>query len=168
MPRFDSFIQLRINKTNPPKLVIELVPESCFYSNVRSNITKRDWNRIRMECFRQANNACEICGDKSSRLECHEIWHYDDIHHIQTLENLIALCVNCHRAKHMVLARKMGWDKTAEFHIMRINGWDRSTLEEHLLDAFEKYEERSIHQWGLDITHLSLYSIEVPSKLDRE
>ena len=30
-----------------PKLTIELVPRTCFYSNVRSNLPDKEWDRLR-------------------------------------------------------------------------------------------------------------------------
>lgn len=32
------------------KLTIELVPTTAFYSNVRSNVTSCQWNKIRKKC----------------------------------------------------------------------------------------------------------------------
>lgn len=43
------------------KLTIELVPTTCWYSNVRSNVSKAEWDIIRKESYSNANNCCEIC-----------------------------------------------------------------------------------------------------------
>jgi hypothetical protein len=37
------------------KLKIELVPTSSFYSNVRSNVSKKEWDIIRRRAYRNAN-----------------------------------------------------------------------------------------------------------------
>lgn len=68
-------------------LTIELVPNTCWYSNVRSNVAKKDWDTLRYHTYKQASHRCEICGGVGQQhpVECHEIWDYDDQQHIQTL-----------------------------------------------------------------------------------
>jgi hypothetical protein len=49
------------------KLTIELVPKTSWYSNVRSNVSKDEWDKIKKKCYIKANYKCEICngiGDK--------------------------------------------------------------------------------------------------------
>jgi hypothetical protein len=152
------------------KLEVELVPRSCFYSNLRSNLSKRDWEYLRQQTIATANYHCEICGSDggSNSLECHEIWKYDDEELVQSLIGLVALCKACHRSKHMALARHKGWEDAAERHLMRVNQWDRQTLNIYLEDAFQLYEERSNKTWQLDITWLVQYDIVIPEKLDRQ
>jgi len=80
------------------KLTIELVPSTAWYSNVRSNVSKEVWDIIRKKSYAKANYKCEVCGDVGTnqgvghKVECHEIWHYDDDSHTQTLTGLISLC----------------------------------------------------------------------------
>jgi hypothetical protein len=152
-----------------PRLSIELVPRSCFYSNLRSNLSKQDWDFLRNECYAHAGYVCEICGGRGSRhaVECHEIWEYDDLNHIQTLVGLIALCPKCHKAKHMALAREMGWHHEAERHLCAINKWDEKTLQAYLDEVFELFEQRSQHAWQLDITWLEGKGVCIPDHFDR-
>ena len=67
------------------KLTIELVPQSSWGNNLRSeaNLSKGQWDKLRKESYRKANYKCEICGEKGPKwpVECHEIWHYDDEKH---------------------------------------------------------------------------------------
>jgi hypothetical protein len=118
----------------------------------------------------RAGYHCEICGSRGDGypLECHEIWHYDDGTRVQSLTGLVSLCRSCHRAKHMVLARRMGWDGAAELHIMRVNGWNRAVLSAYLDEAFAIFEQRSNLQWRLDISWLTQYDVTMPAKLDRD
>jgi len=80
------------------------------FSNVRSNVTKEEWDKLRKKSYKKAGYKCEICGDKGTNLgynwpvECHEIWEYDDETHKQILKGLISLCPNCHKVKHVGLA----------------------------------------------------------------
>lgn len=40
------------------------------------------------------------CRAWKPRLECHEVWEYDEENSIQRLSKLLALCTPCHRVKH--------------------------------------------------------------------
>ena len=81
-----------------PKLTIELVPQTCWYANVRKLVTYSQWEVIKRVTRRAAHSICQICGGVGKRwpVECHEIWQYNDEAHIQTLIGLIALCPMCH------------------------------------------------------------------------
>jgi len=81
----------------PAKLTVELVPSTSWYSNVRSEVSKKDWNAIRKRVYREANYVCQICAGRGSKwpVECHEIWAYDDENHIQELAGMQALCPKC-------------------------------------------------------------------------
>ena len=89
-----------------PKLTIELVPSTCWFSNVRTLLPKKTWDTLRKESYNKANNKCEVCGDHGKNqgvkhfVECHEIWEYDDTNRTQTLKGLISLCPRCHMVKH--------------------------------------------------------------------
>jgi len=152
------------------KLQVELVPRSCFFSNLRSNLSKKDWDKLRKITIDNAGHVCEICGSDGNgfSLECHEIWDYDDDKQKQSLAGLIALCKTCHRSKHMVLARHKGWEAAAEAHLMRINGWNRPTLDMYLVEAFQVFERRSEQKWSLDITWLTRYDVNIPDTFDRD
>ena len=153
-----------------PRLHVELVPRTCFFSNLRSNLPGKVWQQLRKDCFDLAGHRCEICGEDDSRrsLECHEIWAYDDDAHVQSLVGLVALCRNCHRVKHMALARHMGWEYQAEQHFMRVNGWNRIRTMAYLEEVFELFEQRSAHPWQLDVTWLACRGVCVPDVLDRD
>lgn len=139
------------------KLTIELVPSTCWYSNVRSEVSKEDWDKIKTQSYKKAGYRCEICGGKGDKwpVECHEIWHYNDKKKIQTLKGLISLCPSCHEVKHIGLAGIKGRREIAMKHLAKVNDWDEETTEKYVKKAFEIYKERSNHQWTLDITKLN-------------
>ena len=58
------------------KLTIELVPQTAWYSNVRSNVTKSEWDVLRKACYKAAGYKCEVCSGKGPKhpVECHEMW----------------------------------------------------------------------------------------------
>jgi len=80
-----------------PKLTIELIPSTSFYTNVRSILPTKDWDRLRKESYIKANFKCQICGDVGTnqgyrhKLECHEIWVYQK-DGVQLLKELVSLC----------------------------------------------------------------------------
>ena len=73
------------------KLNIELVPSTAWYKNLRNQVGSRQWDIIRKKAYSDYNYCCGICKDKG-RLECHEIWEYDDTNKVQLLKGFIALC----------------------------------------------------------------------------
>lgn len=148
------------------KLLIELVPSTCWFSNVRSEVTKKQWDWIKKQVFGQAWDTCQICGGAGSShpVECHEIWHYDDEQLIQKLMGMIALCPACHQVKHFGLAQINGKGEQALKHLMEVNNITQKRAEKHIKNAFQRWAERSKKKWELDISHLSEYGIDI-SKL---
>jgi hypothetical protein len=145
------------------KLTIELVPKTCWYTNVRSNVSKSEWDRIRKHCYNLASNKCEICGDTGFNqgirhaVECHEIWSYDDVNFIQKLEGLISLCPMCHKTKHVGLAQLNGQLDRVAKHLSKINGIKLKESYEYIDNAFKLWSDRSHFDWTNDITYLNNY-----------
>ena len=138
------------------KLTIELVPKTCFFSNVRSEISATLWDILRKETYRKANYRCEICNGKGEKwpVECHEIWQYDDKKKTQTLAGLIGLCPSCHEVKHMGLAQIKGNGQKALKHFAVINDLTLDQANIEIKAAFNQWLERSEHNWKLDISWL--------------
>lgn len=137
------------------KLTIELIPSTAWNNNLRSLMRPQDWDILRQKVYANYQHRCGICLS-SGRLECHEIWQFDNINHIQKLTGLIALCDLCHRVKHIGLSElhadqgKINYD-TLVNHFMKINNCDRQTFTTHKNAAFALWEKRSLYQWRLDI-----------------
>ena len=150
---------LRMNMT---KLTIELVPRTCWFSNVRTEVAISEWKQIQYQVFSAANRKCEICGGVGSKhpVECHEVWEYDDDKKTQTLIRCIALCPKCHEVKHIGLASKRGRLTQAIRHLAKVNGWSMADAEVYTDHAFEIWSQRSNFDWKLDISCLSeLYGV---------
>lgn len=145
------------------KLTIELVPRTAWYTNVRSNVSKDEWDRLRKKSYALANNVCEICGDTGKNqgykhnVECHEIWHYDDTTKAQTLTGLISLCPYCHKCKHPGLAQINGELNIVINQLMKVNNISKDDAEKLIDDAFTIWRERSKHEWKLDISYIENY-----------
>jgi hypothetical protein len=145
------------------KLSLELVPSSCWFSNVRSAVSRTQWDRIRKRVYAEAYDTCQICGGIGEQhpVECHEIWHYDDKKLIQKLEGMIALCPSCHVVKHFGLAQIQGRGEKALKHLMKVNKMKRKDADQYITNAFTIWAERSSKLWKLDISILQNYGINV-------
>jgi len=142
------------------QLLVELIPKTCHYSNVRTTVKPSEWDKIRRISYDNADNKCEICTESGKNqgykhnVECHEIWEYDDINHIQKLIGLISLCPNCHLTKHIGRAIAMGREQICYVQMSKVNKWTQKQIDNHIITSFELHKERSKHEWSLDITLL--------------
>jgi 5-methylcytosine-specific restriction endonuclease McrA len=148
------------------KLQIELVPGSCWWSNVRSNVSAKQWDNIRIPVYKKANYLCEICGGKGTKhpVECHEVWIYDDTTLIQRLGFFQSLCPLCHEVKHIGLAGVRGNGDRAFNRFKEINQLDESSAKKIISAVFRQWNIRSRQQWKLDIEHLRQYGLN-PNEL---
>ena len=144
----------------PTRLTVELVPRTCWFRNVRSEVSSSDWSRLRRDILEKAGHRCEICG-AGGRLECHEIWEYDEGKHVQRLAGLVALCQRCHEVKHIGLSEVRGHRARAMEHLARVNGWSREDAELYIEVVFETWHRRSGHEWTLDISWLAWHGVTV-------
>jgi hypothetical protein len=156
-------------------LFVDLVPSSCWFTNVRTCVDARDWDRLRTMVYHRAGQRCEACGaadDRANRyLEAHERWHYDDTRTIQVLRRLVCLCTPCHEATHYGLATIRGRDRQASAHLRTVTGLSAVALDRHLADAYAAWQERSRRTWSLDLSILTAAGIRLatpPRATDRE
>lgn len=136
------------------RLTAELVPKTSWFNKMRKIIPPPEWDKIRKRTYAEYGYRCGVCNSKG-RLNCHEIWCYDDHRHVQKLEGFIALCDLCHHIKHIgfagVLAArgKLDYESVVD-HFRSVNDCDRETFEEHLQEAFDQWRGRSQHQWEVN------------------
>lgn len=139
------------------KLNFELVPDSCWYSNLRSALPKEAWDRIRKKAYARAGGKCMICGALSSRLDAHEQWEYDDEKGVQRLVNVVAVCRACHEVIHIGRTQLMGREREASEHFMKVNGCTYAEYRKALGEANEKHRDRSRREWQLDVSELNKF-----------
>jgi len=149
------------------RLEFELVPSTCWWSNVRSQVTKAQWEVCKDFVKKRSGSKCEICGGVGSMwaVECHEIWEYDDEAQVQTLVGLIALCPTCHAAKHIGRTMEVYTEREKErvyAHVQRVNNWDRILLVKAIQNAFAIWSIRSDWQWSLDVSYLKELGLVLP------
>ena len=150
------------------KLTIELVPKTQWFTNVRSQVSKEDWDYLRRESYKSAGYRCEICGGvgDSHPVECHEIWNYDDNDLIQKLEGLISLCPSCHEVKHIGLTQLRGKYEQARKHMSFVNRWGDERCEYYVDLCFIEWKFRSRFEWDLDLTWLTDKGIKFKNEGD--
>jgi hypothetical protein len=140
------------------KLNFELVPDSCWYSNLRSILPDGGWDIIRKKVYAMANGRCMICGAPASRLEAHEQWTYDEKTNTQILKGIVAVCRPCHEVIHIGRTQLMGREREASEHFMKVNGVTYSEYRKALGEANEDHRRRNqVSEWKLDISKLKDY-----------
>lgn len=137
-------------------LLPELIPYSMHYKNVRAVLTPEEWKVLAKIQYKKSNSTCDICGAKG-RLECHEIWEFNDSKKVQKLIGLTGLCRDCHRVKHIGLARKMGWFEDTLDHMCKVNKISRKKALNFIKIAENQVRQRNF-EFNLDLTFLNQYS----------
>jgi hypothetical protein len=145
------------------KLTVEMIPRTCWFSNLRTLLPPEDWDKMRRWCYGRAGYVCEICGGvgPDHPVEAHEIWEYDDETHVQRLAGLIALCSKCHQVKHLGHTMASGHGAAARCHLRTVNGWGLLGMLSYLQGVVAKQEERSEHEWKLDLSWLDNFDVVV-------
>ena len=139
---------------NKFKLSFELVPDSCWYSNLRSELPQGVWDILRKKAYARAGGKCMICGAPTRRLEAHEQWEYDDGNGVQRLKNIVAICRPCHEVVHIGRTQLLGKEKEACEHFMKVNNCSYADYRAALGEANAVHRERSEKEWKLDISAL--------------
>ena len=158
-----------------PGLFVDLVPSSCWFSNVRSCVDQHDWERLRRMITNRADQRCEACRrgqDREARrwLEAHERWAYDDSNNVQALRRLICLCTDCHTTTHFGLASINGKSAEAFQHLCTVTGLSADRANQHIDAAFALWRRRSAVTWELDLSILVRAGVAVtkpPSATER-
>lgn len=141
-------------------LFVDMVPSSCWFTNVRTCVSQQDWERLRRMITRRAGQKCEACGageDRAARrwLEAHERWAYDERTGVQALRRLICLCSACHLSTHMGYANVTGRADEAFAHLRAVTGMDDAEAWRHVYAANDTWTARSRRNWTLDLSMLT-------------
>lgn len=137
------------------KLGFELVPDGCWYSNLRSLLPPAGWDAVRKAAYARAGGRCSVCGAPCNRLEAHEQWSYDISTKTQKLENVVALCRLCHSVVHIGRTQLKGDAREAEEHFMKVNGATYAEYRKALGEANARHRELNrVDEWALDLSKL--------------
>jgi Domain of unknown function (DUF5710) len=147
-------------------LFVDLVPSTCWFTNVRSCVAAKDWERLRRTIVTRAAQRCEVCAASADRdaqrwLEVHERWTYDSATMVQRLGRLICLCTQCHTSTHFGLAQLRGLEDQALRHLMTVTGMNRDQAYSHVQSAFAMWHRRSRGRWTLDLSILTDAGVEL-------
>ena len=155
-------------------LFIDMIPSTCWFTNVRSCIHPSDWDRVRNHVYERASYTCECCNintkekTENGGLEAHERWEYDDIEKTQILRRIIALCHQCHQSTHMGLAGILGKSGEAETHLQKVRGFTTNELKLHKNTTSSLWRYRSGFSWRLDISIISQNGIRIIKNIKTE
>jgi len=158
------------DRTLGSELFVDLVPLSCWFTNVRSCVRPGDWNWLHRMVLDRASLRCEVCGapagsSRAPRLQeqdgavpgphVHERWVYDEATRVQILRRLICLCSDCHMVTHFGQATLRGLQDSAFAHLMAVTGMSGRQARRHVDSAFTCWRERSTIAWALDLSMLT-------------
>ena len=140
------------------KLNFELVPDSCWYSNLRSILKPKQWDVVRKEAYARAEGRCMICGRPAKRLEAHERWSYNEENAVQKLEDVIAICHSCHSVIHIGRTQLMGEEDKAIAHFQRVNKCTYADYIKALGEANRLHQRRNmVAEWKIDLSYLEKF-----------
>lgn len=144
------------------KLNFELVPKSAWGCNLRKELSKKEWDKLRHEAYSRANGYCAICGKKVDQLEAHEVWDFNIKKKTQKLVNIIGICKKCHNTIHIGLAQIKGFEQEAIKQFMEVNECDIKECLKAKEQARKIYNEKSkINKWNLDVSFLDGTGIQI-------
>lgn len=139
------------------ELDFDLVPETSWGKNFRTMFPKQ-WESLRKKSYQKANFKCEICHTPSSVLEAHEVWHYDDSKHTQSLIDIIALCKDCHSIKHFGRTEYILTNDRPNptelnriiQHSLKVNKINKEEFGLFLRRSKTEWKDRSQYDWQID------------------
>ena len=141
-----------------PKLEFELVPDGVWKDNLRNRLSKQAWDFLKADAKERAGGKCTICGKQTTRLEAHEKWSYNPQTKVQKLEDIIAVCKDCHSVIHIERTELKGDIERAENHYLKVNGCSYSEYRLARGKANEKHKQlNQVDEWLLDLTFLKRY-----------
>lgn len=148
-------------------VVVDLIPSTAWHASLANILTPASWKKLRDAVVTQAGG-CEICGDWN-RLECHELWGYDEMTGIARLKRFVSLCPDDHEIQHLGLARLRGRFPQAWERLVKINRLDQAEAKRYSDLMQDRYILRSKRTWRLDVGILGSESVNLKRKygLDR-
>ena len=136
------------------KLDFELVPDGCWYSNLRTLLKKSQWDILRKDAYSRAGGKCMICKASTKRLEAHEKWDYDLKTCVQKLVDIIAVCHLCHSVIHIGRTQLIGEEDKAIKHFTKVNGCSYADYRKALGQANILHQQRNKVEWQLNLDKL--------------
>lgn len=161
--QLDGLETALLKRFGQPRLTVELVPLTCWSSNLRESISEAEWRQLRRMVGQAAGHRCEVCRRRGEDVwyNCHEVWAYDADARVQRLMRLMALCPPCHQSKHLGLARTRGLDAQARTYLASINGWTEKRASVYVKLCFKIWALRSQFAWTIDLSWLQARGVSI-------
>ncbi|MFK4132235.1 hypothetical protein ACI2KR_08070 [Pseudomonas luteola] len=153
-----------------PKRVVtgDLIPFSSWGSSLANLLTRQSWNALRHPLINAHHHVCELCGDKRSSLDVHEIWEYSyppasemkktsqkAIFGIQKLKGLMAICNECHRCFHLGRELAQGTLGQTLERLAALNNWTGTEVDSYHATIEQRWEEANKLYWLLDLSDVA-------------
>ncbi len=137
------------------RIKFELVPSGCMGISLKNGLDKKVWQKLRLIALKKCGNKCFCCGKPLTKFEAHEVWSYNKEKATRKLENIIAVCSDCHKAIHMNRTYLLEDYEKIEDHYLKVNNASYSEMKNALKTANEKQKElNEIYDWKLDLSFL--------------
>lgn len=133
--------------------VVDLIPETSWCSSLANMLSARSWKLLRDVVIAVAGG-CEDCGARE-KIECHEVWSYDEERGIQKLTGFRSVCKDCHETYHLGYASVRDRYEVAFRRLVTINRILKHEEEEFEEEIFSKFLRRSDLEWTLDLSLLA-------------
>lgn len=143
----------------------DMLPSEVWGSNLRTILTRTEWDRLRMQVCEMAGNKCQLCGGSvtsprgdRNRPDCHERWSFEALGEgrgVQRLVQLVALCPECHQTQHLGRAQLEGLLDVVRQRVAELNGWSDQEVEADMHRAADRYRALAGFAWDLDLSVLS-------------
>lgn len=135
------------------KLTIEPMPEVLFRENLRTQLGKGRWDKLRRTLGKKS---CEVCA-ATDRLEAHEVWSYREGNPISVakLLRIKVLCKDCHFIVHWfntqrLFCNRKGILAALQRHFCRVNKCRRADFSRHEIRRRILLHSRSSLHWHID------------------
>ena len=139
------------------RLRMELIPEPLWGQNLRTELGKTKWRRLRDALAARRKPGCAVC-DSRAPLQGHEVWDYAETKTagIATLQDINLICQDCSSIHHFgrfhllfAQSKPQEYERVIK-HALRVNGCDMATWEQHGREAKAAYDRRSKLSWTVD------------------
>lgn len=140
------------------KLELELIPEGSWGKSLARLLPRPVWDTLRREVYQRFNYTCAICGNIGVRVNCHEVWRFEDRKHLQHLADFQCLCDDCHNIKHwgrtvaLVHEGQLPQDYllTLTRHFCEVNNCTEEDFGLHKVEMGNLWGRRSRHRYTID------------------
>ena len=100
----------------------------------------------------------EFKDKKTQRLDAHERWEYDAKNGIAKLNEIIAVCKDCHSVIHINFTSIKGDIERAENHFMKVNNCSYPEFRQALNQAnIDHIRRNKISEWKINLNYLKRY-----------